>query len=79
MPVTCLRKACVRPPEVAKIKIKIKSNSNSNSNSNRQRWGRHRQNPSIRVKCRPRRLQQKDPFHDTPFGYRRRRRHRQRR
>ncbi|EKT4471484.1 MULTISPECIES: hypothetical protein [Pseudomonas] len=38
MPVTCLRKACVRPPEVAKIKIKIKikinSNSNSNSNSN---------------------------------------------
>jgi hypothetical protein len=25
MPVTSLRKACVRPPEVAKIKIKIKS------------------------------------------------------
>ncbi|MEE1901316.1 hypothetical protein V0R39_18890 [Pseudomonas inefficax] len=24
MPVTSLRKACVRPPEVAKIKIKIK-------------------------------------------------------
>jgi len=34
MPVTCLCKACVRPPEVAKIKIKIKSQSNSNSNSN---------------------------------------------
>ncbi|WP_161959686.1 hypothetical protein [Pseudomonas sp. AFG_SD02_1510_Pfu_092] len=38
MPVTSLRKACVRPPEVAKIKIKIKingkSNSKSNSNSN---------------------------------------------
>ncbi|MCE0975589.1 hypothetical protein [Pseudomonas putida] len=25
MPVTSLRKACVRPPEVAKIKSKIKS------------------------------------------------------
>jgi hypothetical protein len=25
MPVTSLRKACVRPPEVAKIKIKIRS------------------------------------------------------
>ena len=25
MPVTSLRKACVRPPEVAKIKIRIKS------------------------------------------------------
>ncbi|MDF3174189.1 hypothetical protein P3C22_19470 [Pseudomonas sp. ER28] len=34
MPVTCLRKACVRPPEVAKIKIKIKIKINSNSNSN---------------------------------------------
>ena len=29
MPVTCLRKACVRPPEVAKIKIKIKIKINS--------------------------------------------------
>ncbi|WP_341797958.1 MULTISPECIES: hypothetical protein [unclassified Pseudomonas] len=28
MPVTPLRKACVRPPEVAKIKIKIKININ---------------------------------------------------
>jgi hypothetical protein len=27
MPVTSLRKACVRPPEVAKIKIKIKIKS----------------------------------------------------
>jgi len=27
MPVTSLRKACVRPPEVAKIKIKSKSKS----------------------------------------------------
>ena len=38
MPVTSLRKTCVRPSEVAKIKSKIKSqskiNSNSNSNSN---------------------------------------------
>jgi len=32
MPVTSLRKACVRPPEVAKIKIKIKIKINS-------RWG----------------------------------------
>ena len=45
MPVTCLRKACVRPPEVAKIKIKIKikingnGNGNSNSNSNSRRMG----------------------------------------
>ncbi|MBA5706362.1 hypothetical protein DT037_04650 [Pseudomonas fulva] len=31
MPVTSLRKTCVRPSEVAKIKIKINSNSNSNS------------------------------------------------
>jgi hypothetical protein len=29
MPVTSLRKACVRPPEVAKIKIKINSQINS--------------------------------------------------
>ncbi|WP_256662844.1 hypothetical protein [Pseudomonas sp. URMO17WK12:I11] len=39
MPVTSLRKTCVRPSEVAKIKskikIKIKINSNSNRNSNR--------------------------------------------
>jgi len=33
MPVTSLRKAYVRPPEVAKIKIKIKINSNSNSST----------------------------------------------
>ncbi|MGS7254290.1 hypothetical protein ACQ7NP_24555 [Pseudomonas anuradhapurensis] len=37
MPVTSLRKACVRPPEVAKskikIKIKIKSKSKSKSKS----------------------------------------------
>jgi len=41
MPVTSLRKPCVRPSEVAKIKIKIKikinSDSNSNSNSNTHR------------------------------------------
>ncbi|QNV67300.1 hypothetical protein F7661_16480 [Pseudomonas sp. CFA] len=36
MPVTCLRKACVRPPEVAKIKIKIKSQINSQINSQDQ-------------------------------------------
>jgi NAD(P)-dependent dehydrogenase (short-subunit alcohol dehydrogenase family) len=34
MPVTCLRKACVRPPEVAKIKIKIKIKSYINSHIN---------------------------------------------
>ncbi|CRN07681.1 hypothetical protein PYEL_35240 [Pseudomonas sp. URMO17WK12:I11] len=34
MPVTSLRKTCVRPSEVAKIKIKIKIKINSNSNSN---------------------------------------------
>ncbi|WP_019437600.1 hypothetical protein [Pseudomonas putida] len=43
MPVTCLRKACVRPPEVAKIKIKIKikinGNGNGNGNSNSRRMG----------------------------------------
>jgi hypothetical protein len=33
MPVTSLRKACVRPPEVAKIKIKIKIKSKSKSKS----------------------------------------------
>jgi hypothetical protein len=33
MPVTSLRKPCVRPPEVAKIKIKIKSKSKSNGYS----------------------------------------------
>jgi len=33
MPVTSLRKACVRPPEVAKIKIKIKIKSQSQSQS----------------------------------------------
>ncbi|MEE6443661.1 MULTISPECIES: hypothetical protein [Pseudomonas] len=41
MPVTCLRKACVRPPEVAKIKIKIKIkiNGNGNGNGNGRRMG----------------------------------------
>ena len=38
MPVTSLRKTCVRPPEVAKIKvkikIKIKINRSTNRNSN---------------------------------------------
>ncbi len=38
MPVTSLRKTCVRPSEVAKIKIKIKINSNSNSNSKMIVW-----------------------------------------
>ncbi|MDD1990774.1 hypothetical protein [Pseudomonas putida] len=33
MPVTSLRKACVRPPEVAKIKSKIKSQIKSKINS----------------------------------------------
>ena len=39
MPVTSLRKTCVRPPEVAKIKIKIKIKINSQSNSNRVNRG----------------------------------------
>ena len=41
MPVTSLRKTCVRPPEVAKIKvkIKIKIKINSQSNSNRVHRG----------------------------------------
>jgi hypothetical protein len=39
MPVTCLRKACVRPPEVAKIKIKIKIKINGNGNGNSRRMG----------------------------------------
>ncbi|WP_155295789.1 hypothetical protein [Pseudomonas putida] len=43
MPVTSLRKAYVRPPEVAKIKIKIKikinGNGNGNGNSNSRRMG----------------------------------------
>jgi len=40
MPVTSLRKACVRPPEVAKIKIKIKikSKSKSKSKSKKSEW-----------------------------------------
>ncbi|WP_143491599.1 MULTISPECIES: hypothetical protein [unclassified Pseudomonas] len=76
MPVTSLRKPSARPPEVAKIKIKIKIKIKSSAAPG---LGRHRQNSTIRVKCRPRRFQQKDPFHDTPFGHRRRRRHRQRR
>ncbi len=33
MPVTSLRKTCVRPSEVAKIKSKIKSQSQSQSQS----------------------------------------------
>ncbi len=34
MPVTSLRKTCVRPSEVAKIKSKIKSQSKIKINSN---------------------------------------------
>ncbi|WP_218115718.1 hypothetical protein, partial [Pseudomonas putida] len=47
--VTCLRKACVRPPEVAKIKIKIKIkiNSNSNSNSNSNAATQQRRNSTV--------------------------------
>jgi len=42
MPVTSLRKACVRPPVVAKIKSKIKSQINSRSKIKRIRRGNTR-------------------------------------
>ncbi|XBT50415.1 hypothetical protein ABNP31_07540 [Pseudomonas asiatica] len=50
MPVTSLRKTSARPPEVAKIKIKSKSKSKSSAALG---LGQHRQNSTIRVKCRP--------------------------
>nr|WP_224765877.1 hypothetical protein [Pseudomonas asiatica] len=54
MPVTSLRKTSARPPEVAKIKIKIKIKIKSKSKSSAALGlGQHRQNSTIRVKCRP--------------------------
>ncbi|MDM9555418.1 hypothetical protein QU926_17470 [Pseudomonas asiatica] len=50
MPVTSLRKTSARPPEVAKIKIKIKIKIKSSAALG---LGQHRQNSTIRVKCRP--------------------------
>ncbi|MFJ7009404.1 hypothetical protein [Pseudomonas putida] len=42
MPVTSLRKACVRPPEVAKIKSQIKSQIRSRSKARSRAGARSR-------------------------------------